>query len=117
VKWFAGAAIGYVVLMLLGVGAIQYAARANREEAYELRSPTGEYVLRVYRDMPVPAIFGDRGPAPGLVEVSDTAGRVFDSEHVPDVDSVGDFQWKRYQVDFRYTDRDETFRAALALAQ
>jgi hypothetical protein len=95
--------------MLLGVGAIQYVARTDREEAYELRSPTGEYVLRVYRDMPIPAIFGDRGRAPGLVEVSDTAGRVFAAEHVPDVDSVGEFQWERYKVDFRYVDETRSF--------
>jgi hypothetical protein len=117
VKWFARVAIGYVVFMLLAVATIQFAASKNRTEEYELRSPTGEYVVRVYREMPTPAIFGNRGPAPGLVEVSDSAGRVFDSEHVPNVDSVGQFQWERYKVDFRYGDGGKTFQAALALAQ
>jgi hypothetical protein len=111
VKWFAGVAIGYVVSMLLAVAAIQFVASANRSEAYEVRSPTGEYALRVYRDMPIPAIFGGRGPAPGLVEVSDTSGQVFDSEHVPDVDSVGQFQWERYKVDFRYADGRQTLQS------
>jgi hypothetical protein len=117
VKWFAAVAIGYVVFMLLAIAAIQHFALADRGLAYELRSPTGEYVLRVYRDAPVPALFGDRGPAPGSVEVSDLGGRVFDSEHVPDVDAVGGFQWERYKVEFRYADGGKTFRTALDLAQ
>ncbi|HEY3676360.1 MAG TPA: hypothetical protein VGK84_10260 [Candidatus Tumulicola sp.] len=116
-QWFARIAIGYVVFMLLAVAAIQYFASANRELASELRSPTGEYTLRVYRSTRVPTIFGGRGPAPGVVEVSDSDGHVFDSEHVPDVDAVGGFQWERYKVEFRYADGVKTFETALALAQ
>lgn len=116
-KWFAGVAIGYVVLMLLAIAAIQQISSANRGLAYELRSPTGEYVLRVYRDVPVAKLFGDRGRAPGSVEVTDSAGRVFDTEHVPDVYEVGGFQWERYKVDFRYADGGKMFQTALDLAQ
>ncbi len=116
-RWFAGIAIGYVALMLVAFGAIQFLARANREPAVEYVAPTGEYKLHIYRDAPIPAFFGAHGDAPGELEVLDSAGRVMDSEHVPDVDSVGQIQWQRYQVDFQYRDGARTFRGALNLAQ
>jgi hypothetical protein len=116
-RWFAGIAIGYLALMLIAFGAIQFLARANRQPATEYRGPTGEYVLRLYRDAPIPAFFGAHGDAPGELEVDDSAGRVMDSEHVPDVDNVGDIQWERYKVDFQYRDGAQTYRGALNLAQ
>lgn len=116
-RWFAGMVIGYVALMLIAFGAIQFLARANRQPAAEYRGPTGEYSLRIYRDAPIPAFFGVYGDAPGELETDDSAGRVLDSEHVPDVDSVSQIQWERYRVDFQYRDGDRTYRGALNLAQ
>lgn len=116
-RWFAGIAIGYVALMLIALGAIQLLARANRDPAVEYIAPTGEYTLRIYRDAPIPAFFGAHGDAPGELEVDDSAGRVMDSEHVPDVESITEIQWERYRVDFRYRDGTGIYRGALNLAQ
>jgi len=92
-RWFAGVAIAYVALMLLAVGGIQFLSHAGRTFAYQLRGPTGVDYLRVYRDAPIPAIFGGRGGAPGEVEAVDLAGRVLDSEHVPNIDTVSVVDW------------------------
>jgi len=115
-RWFVGIAIAYVALMLIAFGAIQFLARANRGPAATLSGPTGE-TLRIYRDAPIPAVFGAHGDAPGEVETQDSAGRVMDSEHVPDVDSVSDIHWERYKVHFRYRDGARTYQGALDLAQ
>jgi|SRR5580692_8657248 hypothetical protein len=116
-RWFAGVAIAYVALMLLAVGGIQFLSHAGRTFAYQLRGPTGVDYLRVYRDAPIPAIFGGRGGAPGEVEAVDLAGRVLDSEHVPNIDTVSVVDWERYRVDFEYQDAGSTFRDRLDLAQ
>ena len=116
-RWLAGVAIGYVFLMLLAIGSIQYVARADRRQVYDMASPDRLYLLRAFRDAPIPAIFGDRGRWPGQLEVVDTSGRVLDAEHVPDVFAVNVLQWERYRVDFQYRDGSRTYQSALNLAQ
>jgi hypothetical protein len=117
VKWFAGVAIGYVVLMLVALGLIQYFARADHVLAAELHGPTGEYSLRIYRDVPIPAILGGRGIAPGEIEVRDAEGRVLDSDHVSNVDSVSEIRWEKYKVDFQHADGGATYQTSLDLGQ
>ncbi len=116
-RWLVGITIGYVALMLIAFGAIQFLARANRQAENEYRGPTGEYWLHTYRDAPIPAFFGAHGDAPGEVEVDDSAGRVMDSEHVPDIESLNQIQWERYKVRFLYRDGARTYRGSLDLAQ
>jgi len=115
--WFARVALGYVCLMILLVAAIQSLARVDRGVLYYTVSGDRLYLLTVYRDAKIPAIFGTGGRAPGEVAVTDRRGRTLDSEHIDDVTSVRDIHWERYRVDFEYDRGSRTFETSLELLQ
>lgn len=115
--WFARVALGYVCLMILLVAALQFLARADHGVVYVTVSGDRLYLLTVYRDVEIPAIFGGAGRAPGEISVTDRRGRTLDSEHIDDVTSVRDIHWERYRVDFEYDRGGRTYETSLALLQ
>ncbi|HEY1654524.1 MAG TPA: hypothetical protein VGF86_05370 [Candidatus Tumulicola sp.] len=115
--WWLRVGIAYLCFALIALGLIQYLARVEASPLYSLQSDDGRYHLSVKADVWIPPFFGRRGKSPGEVEIVDRDGRLIDSAHIDDVETIGDVHWERYRVTFRYVQDGETDATALDLAQ
>jgi len=117
VRWVLGILAGYVLLMVLIVAIMQYAARADARPIAWYPDPTHRYYLGVYRDFPLPFRLGG-GDNPGTVKLFDSLlNQELDQERIGDVITVHDVRWDPYQVTFVYDTSGVDYRVHLRIVQ
>jgi len=117
VRWVLGILAGYVLLMVLIVAIMQYAARADARPIAWYPDPTHRYYLGVYRDFPLPFHLGG-GDNPGTVRLFDEAeNQELDRERIDNVFTVHDVRWDPYEVTFVYGRGGADYRIHLRIVQ